>query len=279
MEKTEEKKSEWTSEHSLAKPKKHVEEVAKKAQKELLVNFENWVKEEGAPFITKLVDQKYQEAESKLDALKEYLKKTTGVDGSTQINEIKKQVFTDTFGDIDFGMSGKIGVGLAVAGVVSVVVGYAIADIILYYLLSIISGFLNPYLIAAAVAVAIIGFLIGKDIVKDLVKDKVFSKIKEELESDKNKKKINKGLKKAISGMFKKMADSFKENATEVLLEANAHQKAREMEMKKFIDSKGVSPEAIKEELAKMKADAGNAKKVLDEVAKCVEADLNVPLN
>ena len=204
LEKTQEKKPEWTSEHSLLKPKKHVEEVAEKARKALLVNFENWVREEGSPFMARLVDQRYQEAENKLTALKEYLKDTTGVDGVTQIKAIKKQVFIDTFGDIDFEMDGRIGVGLAVTGVVSVVVGYAVADILLYYLFGLISGFLNPFLIAGAVVVAIAGFFMGHEVIEKLVKDKVFSKIKEELESAKNRKKIEDGLKDAISSILKK---------------------------------------------------------------------------
>ena len=75
------------------------------------------------------------------------------------------------------------------------------------------------------------------------------------------------------------MADSFKENASEVLNEAKAHQIAREKEMEEFISSKGKSAEAIKTELIQIKANAEKAKNALDELAKCVEANVSAALN
>ncbi|MDM8543663.1 dynamin family protein [Desulfococcaceae bacterium HSG9] len=276
LESTKEKEANWTSQYSLFKPRKHVEEVAKKAQKDLLIEVENMIKEEGGPKIAKLVEQKYEETENKLSALKEYLKQTTGVDGATQLKEIKKQVFIDTFGDIDFGMTGGIVGRLALAGALSAVFGYAIADIVLYYLLSIIAGFLNPLLIVAALILALLAATsIGKAWAKAKVREKVFSKIKEGLESDKNKKKINEALGKAIADIFNSMAKAFKDNANGVLWEANFQQNKREEEMENFIASQGGTPESIEKELSEIKMNADKAEQALSELKICVERDTN----
>ena len=65
----EQDKGQWTSKHSVLRPKKHVEEVATKAQESLIRRVEAWVRDEGGRLLAQEVEGQYKQAIKELQAI------------------------------------------------------------------------------------------------------------------------------------------------------------------------------------------------------------------
>jgi metal-dependent amidase/aminoacylase/carboxypeptidase family protein len=100
-------------------------------------------------------------------------------------------------------------------------VGYIIADVVLFYILSIISGFLNPWLLAgAAVAGLAVLAVGGKEAVYRKIKTKIADKLESELTSRSMKEDLRDGLRDKVEETFRDFAMAIRGEASSYLEEA-----------------------------------------------------------
>ncbi len=264
----------WTSKYSvITSPSKHAKEVAAKAQRSVLFAVEDWMRTEGAKIVTEGLDKQYQDARSKLDAYSAYLEDATGRDAQSHLDEVQKEAliaaFPGRFGVVE---TGQVVQSTVVGGALAAIVGYIIADIILFYLLKVIVGFLNPLLLASAALVGVAAYVVkGDEWVRAWIRKKIFDKISVELSTDAARDQMKQAFTRAVRELFTRVAHSFKASASEVLAQVRHAQITAEETLKTKQAQLG-TPEAIKAELDRLTDHADRAKGALDTLKRTVES-------
>ena len=255
----------WKSDHDpIGSPKKFAKEVGNQARDALLLEVERWIKGAGTTLLMACVEDASEQARLELHDFAEYVGDATGKDVDDVWNDVRLQAlqiaFPEAVGSID---ASTVVMGNVVAGVVSLILGYVIADIVLYYILGLIAGFLNPWLLAAAAVVGIAAYLFkGKDYVKGWVRKKIFKKIQDDLTSDARRAEIKTALKDAVRDLYQRHADGFEKAGQELLKEVEFQQREAERRVREAEERLGREA-ALRDEVARLERLASEAGSLL----------------
>lgn len=222
LQKLDNKKASWdTSKNPLTSPKKAAEEIATHAEKDLIFLLEEWVEQAFREIIHPRFQQLLENNKKRLEEVAAYIEQAKGLSTDAIIKRLLEQSMETAYGK-GINIEGGVGVMASViTAAVSLVIGYIIADVILYYMLSVISGFLNPILLAAAVVVGIIAYFTGgKAYVKSYLQGKIADKIIKKLSNDNVKSNVSSGIKTRTIEVFDKFADAFEQEASSYVAEA-----------------------------------------------------------
>lgn len=272
LEEAHSEEAQWTSERNpRTSPKKHAEEVAEAAKRSVLRRVEAWMQDEGSAILAGALEERQEAAHQEAEDFLDYLKKATGRDEDDLYREILAETLGSVFPELVPSMSsGGVVTGVLVGGAISAVVGYVIADVVLFYMLGLVAGFFNPAILAGAVVVGMAVYgVFGADKVRAWIRGQIFAKIRESLLSDARKAELNQRLEQAVQDLFTKVAVSFEHSAGRVLEEVREQQRKTEEEMLSKQESLG-SPDALREELARLSGLAAQVNKQLDEVERLV---------
>ena len=133
---TERDRKSWSSERSpITSPKAHVLDVGARIRASLLAAIEEWMRETGGDVVRRAIEVRYEIASEKLSALRSYLQEATGRDPRAILDEVRQQSLGECFSGFgDIGGTGAI-TKVATGGALALVIGYVVADIVLYYIL------------------------------------------------------------------------------------------------------------------------------------------------
>lgn len=263
------KKDDWvTKHHPLTSPKRHVENVAEQAKRAILFEIQGWFERDGAKVLREVLEQKLEAGEKTASDLKAYLASALGKSGSdldSLMEELKARALVDASAGVGSDLNGVDAVGRVVIGsMIATLVGYIVADIVLYYLLGVIGGFLNPILLAAAVLLGMAAWIVmGEDKVRAWIRGEVATKIREEFKKEKAREAVRKGLTDALRDAFARVADGFRRSADQLVHEAQFQEQRlhRDLEALKLREG---SSEALNEEIARLDAAAAEARCAFD---------------
>jgi hypothetical protein len=148
----------------------------------------------------------------------------------------------------------------AAGGAVALVMGYVIADIVLYYILQVIGSFFAPGLLVAAVAAGITIYVVkGDDWVRTWIQDSIFERVKAKLDDAETRRRVGASLRSACESIFAAVADTFHMRAQEVLHEVRYQQRLAEEELAEHQRRAGAGPEPMRAELARLEVMAAEA--------------------
>ena len=207
-------KDTWdTDQNPVFHPKKAAKEIADDAEKKLVGRIKIWSREEATPLLedqsSKIIDQ----IERDLERVAQYIERVQGVEANEVTTRAISAASSGVFGVEDIRVNGKVQAAILI--IVSLIVGYIIADIVLYYILSVIAGFLNPWLLAVAVVLALGVFLTGgREAVYRRIKGKVADKLEEKLTSRSIREDLRDGLRDQVEDVFKDFANAIRDEAT-----------------------------------------------------------------
>lgn len=248
----------WTSNSMpVFSPKKHATEVAEKMKKDLLREVAKWVKEEGARLVAEQMHDKLERAGVEMKPAEGYLKRSLGMkqeEIEKRTEALKRGAVQNAFDiPIDAGDAVAVGVKVALMTVITLVVGYVIADVILYYVMSVIAGFLNPVLLAAAGLVGAAAYMIkGDDWVRSWIRGQLHDKAMEGLQKPESRAKIVEGLGGGMRKIFGDLSRSFERSAGEMVKDAEYNARRSQEELEKFVQ-RGGSTENLKREIERLK--------------------------
>lgn len=257
-------KSNWsTNKNPLLSPKKAAKDIAEDAESNLVGLVKSWAHEEGEPILKDRIESMMKRVQDDLEEIASYVEETKGVDADDVVSLLIERASGDAFDepDLDFGL--KEGFQAALMVVVSAAVGYIIADVVLYYMLSAIAGFLNPWLIAAA-AVAAITILVtgGKEAVYRKIKSQVADKIEEELTSKSVKGEIRDGIQEKVEQTFADFGRSIRDQATSYVEEAEHQFEKVVEELKKTEEEK----DKVRDDIQALREEVQGLEEVADGV-------------
>lgn len=259
VEATKRHEQQWTSDSTpIFHPKRHATEVAEKMKKDLLREVEQWIKADGAALIAQQVHEKMEVADSDMEPVKRYLANvlTLPDDEINKLTEaMKRDALLRAFDvPVDTGDAVAVGMKVALMTVISLVVGYVIADVILFYVLSVISGFLNPMLLAATAVVAIGAYAVkGDGFVRGWIRGQILDKATEGLTKDAAWTQILGGLQQGLSKIFDDLSRSFERSAQQLLQDSEYEARKTDEELEKVIQQGG-SPEQVAREVQRLTA-------------------------
>lgn len=262
----EQQKETWTSaSNPLTSPKKHIQEVGGKAKDSVLAAVEHWMKEKGGAIVFQEFEHNLKKIDDDLEKFRYFLKQSPVVDIDKIIEELKEEITRSglvTPGDPDgYGVMMRAMVG----GALSVVIGYIIADIILFYVMHVITGFLNPFLLAAAIVAGVGVFLFkGEKFVKQWIQGKVADQIREKIQEEKSLKELKQKMTNAIDGIFERIGETFSQKAKELLDETRYQQKRSEDRLEERFKELGHSEEFIRSEKTRIDNAATKARAALE---------------
>lgn len=209
--KVRDQKGTWKSDHNpIFSPKKTGQDIAKQAEAELVEEVRIWVEEKVQEQVEPAMFDELEQNRARIQDIAEYIE-ILGGPGKDKLAENLQNDLTGRLTDLPTDLDGgRLGLAYALAAVVSVTLGYVVSDIILYYVLSVISGFLNPFLLAAAAVLAIGAYLWkGKDYVRKKIQDNVADQILKKLSDEKTIEKLSGGLYRETRKAFHKVAKEF----------------------------------------------------------------------
>lgn len=255
---TEANNAAWTSSHhELTSPKKHIEEVAQAMQADLVYHVKSWAKDRGGAVVSESLMMSVDQVKEELAPLQKYLE-IAGSNGQMSVDRLLVLTLQDAFPtDLAEADSMTSLLRVAIMTALALVVGYVVADVILYYILGVISGFVNPWLLAAALVTSVLAYAWkGREWVQSWIRSSVFSSVKKGFEEQKNKDKMYESFGEATRKIFTDVSRSFEKNA-QALLDETAKQLGRREENLRQIQEKiGKDPEALKRELNKIEKEA-----------------------
>lgn len=277
IEETQKHEAEWTSTYMpLTSPKKHAEQVAEKLKARFLRVIEEWMKGTGAAAVSQAVADSLEEAADELAPLRRYLQMTLGLsekEAGERIARLEEASVRESV-DIPVDTSDAAGVAfrVAVMTVITLVVGYVIADVVLYYLLSVISGFLNPILLVAAVVGGIVAYVFkGDDWVRAWIRSTMLEKIRDELVKDEARKKVTEAVRRGLAEYLDGLARSFEEHTRELLADVEFQNRRLEEQAQELSRRHG-DPDWVRSELERLRARAKTVRDACDELERVHKA-------
>lgn len=249
----------WTSDAKpVFSPKKHATEVAEKMKKDLLREVEHWIQKDGAAIVSQKIHDKLEVADADMDPVRRYLANalTLPDDEIKNMTEsLKREAVVRAFDvPVDTGDAVSVGMKVALMTAISLVVGYIIADVILFYVLSAISGFLNPLLLAAAaVAAGAAYFAKGDDWVRAWIRRQLLDKAQAGLLKDDARAQIKEGLRSGLSKIFVDLSRSFERAAQQLLRDAEYEARKTDEDLERVIQ-RGGTPDHVAREVERLTA-------------------------
>jgi gas vesicle protein len=215
-------KENWDTEvNPLFSPKEAARDIAADAEEVLVGRVKMWANEEAKSILEDHLERILHQVKQDLEEVSEYVQRAQGLDSEEIVTQVISSASSEVFGTDDIGMNIKDGFQAALMVVVSAVVGYIIADVVLFYILSIISGFLNPWLLAgAAVAGLAVLAVAGKEAVYRKIRTKIADKLESELTSRSMKEDLRDGLRDKVEETFRDFAMAIRGEASSYLEEA-----------------------------------------------------------
>ena len=222
LEKLEQKQGDWdTSKNPMFSPKKAAMEIVKRAEADLAVLIQDWVKKESEEYIQGAFHELLEKTKQDLKEVAEYIEQAKGLSSEAILEKLFHQATRSSFGkNFDFGDAGGA-IATVLTATASLIIGYVIADILLYYILSLVSGFLNPaILVTAAVLGITAAFGGGKSFVKNQIRKKVAQGLKKELLKESVLFDISKGVEARTCEVFSTFAEAVAKEAESYVDEA-----------------------------------------------------------
>nr|WP_260171107.1 dynamin family protein [Salinibacter ruber] len=215
-------KSNWsTDKNPLWSPKKAAKGIAGDAEETLVGVMREWAHEEGEPIVKDRIERMMKRIQGDLEEIAAYIEEIQGVDADGVVSHLIERASGDAFDDPDLDFGLKEGFQAALMALVSAAVGYIVADVVLYYMLSLIAGFLNPWLIAAAAATGIVILITsGKAEMYRKIKSKVADKIEKKLTSRSVKEELRDGVQEKVEETFVEFGRSIRNQAISYVEEA-----------------------------------------------------------
>lgn len=238
--------------NALTSPKKYANDAGRIMQEELVKEIKTWFQGKGKDIITAEVEKLQNDLVAQTAEFRAYVMKSTGRQEDALKAELNHSMISSAFGDNYSPGTGEIVRDTMLAGAVAAIVGYIIADIILYYILSLISGFLNPLLLAGAAVVAVGAmFFGGPSVLGKKMKKLIADKVKEELtKTGETQTEILVALENATKDVTRKLSLGFEESAKSMLKEIRTQQKRREKEIERFQKEHGGTATELRARLA-----------------------------
>jgi hypothetical protein len=238
--KLKESKSNWsTDKNPLWSPKKAAKDIAEDAESNLVGLVKSWAHEEGEPILEDRIESMMNRIRNDLEEIAAYVEETQGVDADDVVSLLIERASGDAFDEPDLNFGLKDGFQAALMAVVAAAVGYIVADVVLYYVLSLIAGFLNPWLIAAATVAAITLIATGGRVaVYQKIRSKVADEVEEELTSESVKDELRDGIQEKVEETFTDFGHSIRTQANSYLEEAEHQFEKVVEELKKTEEEK-----------------------------------------
>jgi hypothetical protein len=259
----------WTSDAMpVFSPKKHATEVAEKMKKDLLSEVERWIKGEGTKIVSKQIHEKLQVADADMEPVRRYLANALTLpeaEVKKRTDSLKRDAVMRAFDvPVNTGDAFSVGLKVALMTVISLVVGYIIADVLLYYILSVISGFLNPFLLLGTTGIAVAAYAFkGDDWVRAWIRGQILDKARDGLLKDDAQKEIKGGLQRGMSKIFDDLSRSFERAAQQLLRDAEFEARKADEDLDRFV-RKGCTAEQIAREVESLTAIKDRADANLD---------------
>jgi hypothetical protein len=197
----------WESrENPLFHPRTFATQIAEAAKDDL----EQLVKETVQTKLRPVIEDRMSAAQRRLHLVLAALSAA----GFGSLGELERRLNTSviehSFSDSGDELVGGNVTGLAITASVSTVVGYIVADLVLFYVLGVISGFLNPLLLAAAATVGAVTYLVaGKAAVTSWIRASIADKLEEKLVAPEVSSKVARAAEEATLEQFSKFADEY----------------------------------------------------------------------
>ena len=262
-----EEKDHWQSAHNpISSPKLHVKEVAEKARQSVLAAVDRWMCHVGGPLIGQEVVKRFAVLDSKLEALREYLHDATGQDPQQLVDQLKNDVMAGSLsGSVDDVSGGGAVLRVMVGGALASVIGYVIADVVLYYLLGAISGFLNPFLLGGAALLAVGLYVFkGQDWVRQWIRTSVAEQLSSALlKKDEIRGKLGAEIERSCSDLLRKLWNDFCERVQRLLDEVRYQQTAAEDRLRDYEERVGDLDADARAELERLEKLETEARRVL----------------
>ena len=264
-------KSKWSLENNVFSPKKLAQEIGEVAQKTFIESIATWSENEAAQLVTKEIESSFEQAQQATPNLQAYLVSQGGYDPTTIITDLQKRAIEGAFGTTIDLNTAEIAIKGSISTILSVILGYIVADIILYYWLSLISGFLHPALLAAAVVVSIPIIFFGQEIVKEHLKDKIINEIKKKmLEDNTISNKLKLGLDEAMEKIFGDLANNFQTEVHKIIIEVDYNYRKSCQLVEESIKDLNENPEFIETKLNKINKENQRVKTILTQMQNIV---------
>lgn len=266
-------KENWTSEHNpMSSPKKHTQDIVNHAQKNVEKSFEKWVNGPATETLSACADEKISEVAQALDSYATYINHTSGESKKVAIDRLRDRVINGAFGEFNGVSSGAI-VGRTIVGsVLTVAIGYAISDVILYYILGAVVGFLNPIILAGAVLAAIPVALFGGTILRGWIRNKVAEETQNLIKASEATSNIKRGLDDGVETFFERLAFSFECQAQASINEAEFQEKRTRETQEEYIRALKEDPMALRHRLEAVERSARSATDLLDKLREALPA-------
>jgi hypothetical protein len=254
---TKEHEARWTSSATpVFSPKKHATEVAEKMKKDLLGEVEQWIKQDGAAIVARHIHEKLEGADADMEPVRRYLANALTLPDDEikkRTESIKREAVVRAFDvPVEPGDAVSVGMKVALMTVISLVVGYIIADVILFYVLSVISGFLNPVLLAATAIAAIAAYALkGDDWVRAWIREQILEKARDGLLKDEARAQITEGLRNGLTRIFVDLSRAFERAAQQLLRDAEYDARRSDEELERVVQQGG-SPEQVAKEVERL---------------------------
>jgi hypothetical protein len=243
----------WTSDATpVFSPKKHATEVAEKMKKDLLREVESWIKREGTEIVAKKMHEKLEGADADMEPVRRYLANALTLpddEVKKMMDSLKRDAVMRAFDvPVDTGDAASVGMKVALMTVISLIVGYIIADVVLFYILAAISGFLNPVLLAATVVTAIAAYAFkGDEWVRAWIRGQILDKARDGLLKDDAREKITAGLERGLSKIFDDLSRSFERSAQQLVRDTEYNAKKTDDEAARVIQQGGTAEQVARE--------------------------------
>lgn len=236
----------------LTSPKVFANEVGDFIQSRFVDHISDWFDVTGQEIISSEISKLQAECIEQTSEFASYVESATGMDAATLQGHLNKASMENAFRDLYTPGNDQIAMDVALTAAVSVVIGYIISDVILYYILGLVAGFLNPVILAGAAVAAVATLFIGSGFIGDKIINKIMDELESGLAEGETRERIEQELEKVTGDVVSKLAEGFEEGASTMLEEIKRQQSKREKDLEEFTKRHGASPLQIKKRLESM---------------------------
>lgn len=262
-------KDQWKTDfHPVGSPKRHAEHVAGLARDHLVAIIEKWFRESGAQIVADDLGAMKARIAETMSSFGEFA--GGNADNDRLYDAIFAKSLQDSVGAIDTGALDSALASLA-GTTFALVIGYVVADVILFYILSLVAGLLNPVILVSAATVGVLLWIAkGEDYVRGMIRDRILTKICSTFEEPATRSKLDGAVKAAVASTFEKIASALDRNAHTVLDEAR-YQRERAAAAMASKERQYGPIESVRERLVELEAEADAVRRALRELRAVAE--------
>lgn len=257
----------WTSQHSpITASNSHLNEVVKKAHLAMMALLAEWEGNQASRIATEYQNQQFGILRGKIGTLMRYSERTQGTNPESLFDDLKQRAIHESTPSFDMPGTGGASLRVGVTGVASLVGGYVVADVMLYYVLGAISGFLAAPLLVTAILLGATAFrLLGRDSARAWIRRAVMKKFRKGMSDKRNLAKIHAALTRTAREITQNLSFGFRDVSTRMLDELRYQSDCshRKLDAKRAMLG---HPEAVKQELLRFHALANELRQRLNEL-------------